>query len=256
MNTRRLAYPHMPALDGSRVLVAGGAHRVGPGARARPGRGRRGRLRELPQLRRPGREDAGRDRGARPPLGRRPRPTPPTRRDMAAMVDAAAGELGGLDVYVHCPSGGFEPRDRGRRGRGALGRGARLDGQGLHVRGAGGAPASWRPAGGGVIVAITDVAGLQPWPRFAPARRGQGGADPPGQEPRRSRGAATRSACAASRPGRCSCPTGIAGRPRGDGARPARRAPADVAQAVRFCIESGLRDRPNVVVDGGRLLRP
>ena len=29
MNTRRLAYPHMPALDGSRILVAGGAHRVG-----------------------------------------------------------------------------------------------------------------------------------------------------------------------------------------------------------------------------------
>ena len=87
----------------------------------------------------------------------------------------------GSTCYVHGPSAGFEPRPAGADGRGAVGRRARLDRQGLHVRGPGGVPSHARP--GGVIVAVTDVAGIQPWPRVRRPLRGQGRPGPAGQVP-------------------------------------------------------------------------
>ena len=109
-------------------------------------------------------------------------------------------------------------------------------------------------AGGGVIVAITDVAGLQPWARFAPH-----GAAKAAQihlvkslaarvGPRRDSRVRRRAGAGADARGHCR-------EPRRDGARPARH-PADVAQALRFCIEADFVTGQNIVVDGGRLLRP
>ena len=105
-----------------------------------------------------------------------------------------------------------------------------------------------------MIVAITDVAGLQPWPRFAPHGAAKAAqihlvkclAAAWGRDGIRVCGVA---------PGPVLMPEGIAGNPDetvlgrlGD--------PADVALAVRFCIEADFVTGQNIIVDGGRLLRP
>ena len=211
----------MPAIDGSRVLVAGGAHRVGRALALDLAEARRGRLRELPQLGRPGREDAGRHRGARPPLGgragrrvrpgrhggdgrrrrRRPRRARrlrplPLGRLRAARRRRTSTRRSGTRRWTRRPRASCSRR---RRRSGVM-----------------------APAGGGVIVAITDVAGLQPWPRFAPHAAAKAAqihlvkclAAAWGRDGIRVCGVA---------PGPVLMPEGDRREPRRDGARPARR---------------------------------
>ena len=172
--------------------------------------------------------------------------------DMRAMVDAAVAALDGLDVYVHCPSGGFEPRDAGDidddlwdAAMDSTAKGFMFAAQVAHE--------VMAAAGGGVIVAITDVAGLQPWAWFAAH-----GAAKAAQVHllkrlalawgRDGRGVRRRSRAGAHADGIAGDPAETALGRLGD--------PADVAQAVRYCIEAGFVTGQNIVVDGGWLLRP
>jgi NAD(P)-dependent dehydrogenase (short-subunit alcohol dehydrogenase family) len=242
----------MPALDGSRILVAGGSHRVG---------------RDLALDLADGGADvfvsyytsvepAERTRADIEARGRRSgvvRADAADPADMAAMVDAAADAFGGLDVYVHCPSGGFEPREAADVDELLWDSAMDSTAKGFMFA----AQAARRvmvPTGGGVIVAITDVAGIQPWPRFAPHGAAKAAqiylvkslAAAWGRDGIRVCGVA---------PGPVLMPRGVKGNPDetvlgrlGD--------PADVAQAVRFCIEADFATGQNVIVDGGRILRP
>src|SRR5262249_53284559 len=83
------------------------------------------------------------------------------------LVDRAVESLDGLDVYVHCPSGGFEPRRAADvdealwdSAMDSTAKGFMFAAQAVHRH-------MTSRAGGGGLVAITDVAGLQPWPLFS-----------------------------------------------------------------------------------------
>lgn len=251
MNTPWLAYPHMPALDGSRILVAGGAHRVGRAIALDLARGgadvvvsyySAGAAAEETRadIEALGRRSAALHANAAVPS------------EMAALVDSASETLGGLDVYVHCPSGGFEPRDPGAvdealwdAAMNSTAKGFMFAAQAAHAAMAG---------RGGVIIAITDVAGLQPWPRFAPHAAAKAAlihlvkclAAAWGRDGVRVCGVA---------PGPVLMPEGVEGNP-DETALGRLGDPVDVAQAVRFCIEAEFVTGQNVIVDGGRLLRP
>jgi pteridine reductase len=83
-----------------------------------------------------------------------------------ALVERAAAELGGLDLFVHAASDGFEPHpveevrpEHWDAAFGATAKGAFFAAQAAapHLR-----------ASRGAIVMVEDVAAYQPWPSFAP----------------------------------------------------------------------------------------
>ena len=83
-----------------------------------------------------------------------------------ALVERAAVELGGLDVLVNGAGGGFTPRPVAEvresdwdEAFGATAKGSFFVTQ---------AAAPHLAAGGGLVIMLEDVAGLQPWPSFAP----------------------------------------------------------------------------------------
>jgi NAD(P)-dependent dehydrogenase (short-subunit alcohol dehydrogenase family) len=172
---------------------------------------------------------------------------------MRGLVEQTAAELGGLDVYVHCPSAGFEARPAEQIDEPLWDAAMGSTAKGF-MFGAQAAYRLMREAGGGVIVAITDVAGIQPWPRFA------------------AHGAAKAAQihlvkCLAADWGRdnvrvCGVAPGPVLMPddvRGDNEETVLGRlgdPADVAQAVRYCIEADFFTGQNLIVDGGRILRP
>ena len=180
------------------------------------------------------------------------RPTPAARSRWRRWSSRSAAELGGLNVYVHAPSGGFLPRDPDEvdeklwdAALDSTAKGFMFAAQAAHRE--------MRDAGGGVIVAITDVAGLQPWPKFAPHGAAKAAlihlvktlATAWGQDGVRVCGVA---------PGPVLMPDNVRGSTEetvlgrlGD--------PSDVAQAIRYCIEADFFTGQNLIVDGGRLLR-
>ena len=174
------------------------------------------------------------------------------RRDAAhALVDRAAGELGGLDLVVHAAAAGFAPTPvedvteaAWDEAQGATAKGAFFVAQAAapHLR-----------AAKGCLVMVEDVAAYQPWPLFAPhcaAKAAQAmltrvlaralapdvrvvGVAPgpvavePGQEERRA---------AETLLGRVGSPD-------------------DVADAVVYLARAGFVTGTTLVVDGGRLLQ-
>jgi pteridine reductase len=172
---------------------------------------------------------------------------------MRTLVDTVAGELGGLDVHVHAPSGGFEPRPAAEIDERLWDSALDSTAKGF-MFGAQAAYRHMRPAGGGVIIAITDVAGLQPWPRFAAHSAAKAAlihlmkclAADWGPDGIRVCGVA---------PGPVLMPWGVKGNPDETALRRLGE-PSDVAQGVRFCVEADYFTGQNVIVDGGRLLRP
>jgi pteridine reductase len=174
------------------------------------------------------------------------------RRDAAhALVDRAAGELGGLDLVVHAAAAGFAPTPvedvteaAWDEAQGATAKGAFFVAQAAapHLR-----------AARGCLVMVEDVAAYQPWPLFAPhcaAKAAQAmltrvlaralapdvrvvGVAPgpvavePGQEERRA---------AETLLGRVGSPD-------------------DVADAVVYLARAGFVTGTTLVVDGGRLLQ-
>ena len=171
---------------------------------------------------------------------------------MSGLVDWAIDILGGLEVYVHTPSGGFEARPAADideklwdAALDSTAKGFMFAAQAAHRQMA--------RDGGGVIVAITDVAGIQAWPKFAAhcaakaalihlvkCLAADGGAD----------GVRV---CGVA-PGPVLMPDDV----RGSGEETVLGHignPGDVVQAVRFCIEADFATGQNVIVDGGRLLK-
>ncbi|HET7170809.1 MAG TPA: SDR family oxidoreductase [Gaiellales bacterium] len=242
----------MPALDGSRILVAGGAHRVGRAIAL--GLAQDGADVFVSYHSSVG--PAEQTRADIEALGRRSgvvKADAAVPAEMTAMVDAATDALGGLDVYVHCPSGGFEPHAPEKvdealwdAAMDSTAKGFMFAAQAAHR--------VMKEQGGGVIVAVTDVAGLQAWANFAPHAAAKAAqihllkclALAWGRDGLRVCGVA---------PGPVLMPEGIAGNP-DETALGRLGDPADVAQAVRYCIEAEFVTGQNIVVDGGRLLRP
>lgn len=242
----------MPGLDGSRCLVVGGAHRLGravaldlAAAHADVAISYRSSAHAAEQT---AAEIAA--LGVRSAAFAAEAGVPA---QLDALIDSAVAELGGIDVMVYCPSGGFLPvapadvtEELWDSALDSTAKGFMFAALAAHR--------VMAAAGGGVIVALTDVAGLQPWPLFA------------------SHGAAKAAeiylvktlAAAWGRDGVRVC--GVAPGPvllpegeRGDTEETVLGRigePADVCRAVRFCIESDFVTGTNVVVDGGRMLRP
>jgi pteridine reductase len=242
-------------LAGARVLVAGGAHRVG---------------REIAlDLARAGCDvaisyhssHAAAERTAADvaALGRR---TGAFRADAAqvehmdALLEEAAGALGGLDVYIHAPSGGFvglPPQDVGE----ALWDEAMLSTAKGFMFGAQAAYRRMREDGSGVIIAINDVAGLQPWPLFAAHCAAKAAQAQLVKCLAAAWGRDGVRVCAVA-PGPVLMPDHLSAAA-GDHAASETAlgrlgSPADVAHAIRFLLEADYVTGTNVVVDGGRLL--
>ena len=242
----------MPAIDGSRILVAGGAHRVGGALALDLAEGGADVFVSYHTSVGP----AEKTRADIEALGRRSgvvKADAADPADMAAMIDAAAGAFGGLDVYVHCPSGGFEPRDPADVDEALWDAAVDSTAKGFMFA----AQAAHRvmaAAGGGVIVAITDVAGLQPWPKFAPHGAAKAALIHLVKSLAAAWGRDGIRVCGVA-PGPILMPEGVKGNP-DETALGRLGDPADVAQAVRFCIEADFVTGQNVIVDGGRLLRP
>jgi NAD(P)-dependent dehydrogenase (short-subunit alcohol dehydrogenase family) len=240
---------------GARVLVAGGAHRVGRAvALDLAGAGAHVAISYHTSA-----EAAERTRADIEALGVRTgaffaEAANPA--SMTALVGSTRDALGGVDVYVHAPSGGFVPRAPEDVDEALWAAAVDSTAKGF-LFGAQAAYRHMRDAGGGVIVALGDVAATQPWPKFAPhcaAKAAQAmlvkclaaawGRDrvrvaavapgpvlmPEHLGPESSRNAAAETAL------------GVLGDPR------------HVAQAVRFLIECDYATGQSVAVDGGRLL--
>ncbi len=172
--------------------------------------------------------------------------------EMAALVDWAAAELQGLDAYIHCPSGGFvpvRPEDADEAlwdlALSSTAKGFFFAAQAARER---------MLPGGGVIVAITDVAGLQPWPMFAPHGAAKAALIHLVKTLALAWGGDGIRVCGVA-PGPVLMPEGVAGDAE-ETVLGRHGTPADVCHAVRFCLESEFATGQNVIVDGGRLLRP
>jgi NAD(P)-dependent dehydrogenase (short-subunit alcohol dehydrogenase family) len=239
-------------LDGARVLVAGGAHRVGRAVSLDLAGGGAGVAISYhsseQQARLTGDEIAA--LGVRSAVLQADATQP---EQMRELVERAAGALGGLDVYVHAPSGGFVPTDPAAVDEGLWDWAVDTTAKGF-MFGAQAAHAAMRGSGGGVIIAITDVAGLQPWPKFAPHGAAKAAqmylvkalAAAWGKDGVRVCGVA---------PGPVLMPAGVSGDSE-ETALGRLGDPADVALAIRYCIEADFFTGQNVIIDGGRLLRP
>jgi NAD(P)-dependent dehydrogenase (short-subunit alcohol dehydrogenase family) len=238
-------------LEGARILVAGGAHRIGRAVALDLARGGADVGVSYHRSEAPGRETAEmiEAMGRRSAIVKADVGIPDQAR---AMVDTIADALGGLDVYVHAPSGGFRPM-RAELIDEALWDEA-LDSTAKGFLFAAQAAYARMQERGGAIIAITDVAGLQPWPRFAAHAAAKAAqihlmkclAADWGPQGVRVCGVA---------PGPVLMPEGIKGNPDETALRRLGD-PSDVALAIRYCIRADYFTGQNVIVDGGRLLRP
>jgi 3-oxoacyl-[acyl-carrier protein] reductase/pteridine reductase len=237
-------------LAGARVLVAGGAHRVGKAVALDLAAAGADVGISYHRSEQEARETAAEIEalGVRSALVQADATQPAQMREL---VERVAAELDGLDVYVHAPSGGFEPRPAEDVDEALWDAALDTTAKGFMFA----AQAAYRQmrGRGGVIVAITDVAGLQAWPRFAAHCAAKAAqiqlvkclAADWGDEGVRVCGVA---------PGPVLMPEGV----RGDSEETVLGRlgdPADVAQAIRYCIEADFFTGQNLIVDGGRLLR-
>jgi NAD(P)-dependent dehydrogenase (short-subunit alcohol dehydrogenase family) len=242
----------MPAIDGSRSLVVGGAHRVGRAVALDLAAGGA----DVAISYRSSAHAAEATRSEIAALGVRSAAFAAEAgipAQMAALIDSAAAELGGLDVVVYCPSGGFEPVAAGDVSEelwdtavDSTAKGFMFAAQAAHRH--------MSAAGGGVIIAITDVAGIQPWPLFAPHGAAKAAQIHLVKTLALAWGRDAVRVCGIA-PGPVLLPGGERGATE-ETVLGTIGEPADVCRAVRFCVESDFVTGTNVVVDGGRLLRP
>jgi NAD(P)-dependent dehydrogenase (short-subunit alcohol dehydrogenase family) len=242
----------MPAIDGSRSLVVGGAHRVGRAVALDLAAGGA----DVAISYRSSAHAAEATRSEIAALGVRSAAFAAEAgipAQMAALIDSAAAELGGLDVVVYCPSGGFEPVAAGDVSEelwdtavDSTAKGFMFAAQAAHRH--------MSAAGGGVIIAITDVAGIQPWPLFAPHGAAKAAQIHLVKTLALAWGRDAVRVCGIA-PGPVLLPGGVRGATE-ETVLGTIGEPADVCRAVRFCVESDFVTGTNVVVDGGRLLRP
>ena len=168
-----------------------------------------------------------------------------------ALVERAAGELGGIDLLVNAASEGFEPRpfedvseSDWQRALGATATGSFFVTQAAAPR--------LRDARG-LVVMIEDVAAYQPWPSFAPHCAAKA-----------AQSMLTKVLARALAPEVRVC--GVAPGPVAVAAEQEERraaetllgrvgSPADVAEAVLYLTRAGFVTGSSIVVDGGRLLQ-
>jgi pteridine reductase len=190
-------------------------------------------------------------------LGRRSSAVVCDVRDVAAIERAvadAAADMGGLDVLVYAAAGGFraarpEDVDTGLfdEAVSTILRGGFFAAQAAHTAMA---------RDGGVIIFLTDVAAMQPWPSFAPHSIAKAGLVH-----------LTEVLAKAWAPGIRVCgiaPGTVLPEPDSDAASLQRAAsaaalgrigsPGDIGGAVRYLVEAEYVTGIQLVVDGGRLL--
>jgi len=169
-----------------------------------------------------------------------------------ALVERAAGELGGLDLVVHAASEGFAARavedvsaDDWDAAFGATAKGSFFVAQA--------AAPYLRESELGLLVLVEDVAAYQPWPSFAPHCAAKA-----------AQAMLTRVLARALAPQVRVCgvaPGPVAVEPEQEERRAAETAlgrvgsPEDVAAAVAYLVEASFVTGTSLVVDGGRLLR-
>jgi len=240
----------MPPLNGQRILVSGGSARVGKAIALGLAHGGadvvisyhtavEAAAQTAAEI-----EALGRRSGAHPADAASPA-------EMKALVEWATDILGGLDVYVHTPSGGFEARPAAEideklwdAALDSTAKGFMFAAQAAHHQMA--------ANGGGVLVAITDVAGIQAWPKFAAHGAGKAALIHLVKCLAADWGADGIRVCGVA-PGPVLLPGGERGTSEGTVLGHVGE-PSDVTRAVRFCIESDFMTGQNVIVDGGRLL--
>jgi NAD(P)-dependent dehydrogenase (short-subunit alcohol dehydrogenase family) len=168
-------------------------------------------------------------------------------------VAACAEALGGLDVLVHAVSGGFVPRPPQDVDESLFDAAidSTLKGGFFCAQGA------YRAFDGhGVVIFLTDVAGIEPWPSFAPHGVAKAGLVH-----------LTKTLARAWAPGVrvCGIAPGTVLMPDGASPESIRRSadatvlkrlgePIDIVRTVEFVIESDYVTGSQIVVDGGRLL--
>ena len=168
-----------------------------------------------------------------------------------ALVERAAGELGGLDLVVHAASDGFEPRpveevteEHWDAAFGATAKGSFFVAQA--------AAPHLRASSLGLLVLVEDVAAYQPWPSFAPHSAAKA-----------AQAMLTRVFARALAPDVRVCgvvPGPVAVEPGQEERRGAETllgrvgSPDDVAEAVAYLVRAPFVTGTSLVVDGGRLL--
>ena len=173
-------------------------------------------------------------------------------RAAAALVERAAGELGGLDLVVHAASDGFAPKpvDEIEEADWDAAFGATAKGSFFVAQAA--AP-YLRASDLGLLVLIEDVAAYQPWPSFAPHCAAKA-----------AQAMLTRVLARALAPDVRVCgvaPGPVAVEPGQEERRAAETllgtigSPDDVAEAVAYLVRARFVTGTSLVVDGGRLLR-
>jgi pteridine reductase len=169
-----------------------------------------------------------------------------------ALVERAAGELGGLDLVVHAAGEGFEPRPVAEVSEEHWDQAFGVTAKGSFFVAQAAAPHLAR-SGLGLLVLLEDVAAYQPWPSFVPHCAAKS-----------AQAMLTRALARALAPDVRVC--GIAPGPvavlSGQEERRAAETalgrigtPEDVAGAVAYLVEAPFVTGTSLVVDGGRLLR-
>jgi pteridine reductase len=174
------------------------------------------------------------------------------RRDAAhALVDRAAGELGGLDLVVHAAAAGFAPTPvedvteaAWDEAQGATAKGAFFVAQAAapHLR-----------AARGCLVMVEDVAAYQPWPLFAPHCAAKAAQAMLTRVLARALAPDVRVVGVA--PGPVAVEPGQEERRAAETLRGRGGSPEDVADAVVYLARAGFVTGTTLVVDGGRLLQ-
>ena len=169
-----------------------------------------------------------------------------------ALVERAAGELGGLDLVVHAASDGFAPKsvedvtgDDWDTAFGATAKGSFFIGQA--------AAPHLRESALGLLVLIEDVAAYQPWPSFAPHCAAKAAQAMLTRVLARALGPDVR-VCGVA-PGPVAVEPGQEERRAAETVLGRVGAPEDVAEAVAYLIRAPFVTGTSLVVDGGRLLR-
>jgi pteridine reductase len=169
-----------------------------------------------------------------------------------ALVERAAGELGGLDLVVQAAGDGFEPRPIADVGEDDWDRAFGATAKGSFFLAQAAAP-HLRASDLGLLVLIEDVAAYQPWPAFAPHCAAKAAQAMLTRVLARALGPDVR-VCGVA-PGPVAVEPEQAERRAAETVLGRAGSPEDVAGAVAYLARAPFVTGTSLVVDGGRLLR-